>query len=95
MYYVIETQDKPNSLALRQQVRPDHLAFLKDLGDTVKLAGPFLNDSQEFVGSLIIIEADSLAAAEAIAAADPYVAAGLFEHASVRPWAWAINPPQA
>ena len=37
-------------------------------------------------GSLIVLETDSLAAAEAWAAGDPYKAAGLFESVTVTEW---------
>ena len=37
-------------------------------------------------GSLMIIEAESLEAAEAFHAQDPYTRAGLFERSSVEPW---------
>ena len=44
---------------------------------------------------LVVIEADSLDAAKATAAKDPYALAGLFAKVDVRPWNWAIKNPAA
>lgn len=94
MLFVIEGRDKPDALKTRMETRPIHLEYLESLGDTVVLAGPFLGDDDKPNGSLIVIRADSLADAEAIAARDPYVAAGLFASTEVRAWNWAINKPE-
>ena len=48
----------------------------------VKLAGPFLDKS----GSLIVLEADSLAEAWALVARDPYVTEGVFNRVEVKPF---------
>ena len=37
-------------------------------------------------GSLVILEVEDLAAAEAWAAGDPYANAGLFSSVEIRPW---------
>ncbi|OII58401.1 hypothetical protein BIW19_28555, partial [Pseudomonas putida] len=58
----------------------------------VVLAGPHpaidSNDPGEagFSGSLIVAEFDSLAAAQAWADADPYIAAGVYEKVVVKPF---------
>ena len=44
-------------------------------------------------GSLVVIEAADAAAANALAAKDPYAMAGLFESVEIRPWNWVFNPP--
>lgn len=92
--YVIECTDKPESFDLRQDVRPKHLDFIKALGETIVLAGPFLDGKERMVGSLLIVKADGLEEAEAIAAQDPYAKAGLFTDTSVRPWRWVVNKPE-
>jgi uncharacterized protein YciI len=50
----------------------------------VKLGGPFVDADGKMIGSLLIIEAADLAAAEAFAAADPYKAADVFESVTIR-----------
>ncbi|MBV9420157.1 MAG: YciI family protein [Alphaproteobacteria bacterium] len=91
MLFVVTAIDKPDSLALRMATREAHFAYARET-NVIKLGGPFLNDKQEMAGSLIIFEADDLAAAKAWHAGDPYVKAGLFAHSEVRPWRLTFNP---
>ena len=46
-------------------------------------------------GSMLIVEAPSLAAAETFAAGEPYRQAELFAACEVRPWAWTLGRPDA
>lgn len=84
MLYAVICRDKAGHLQTRLDTRAAHLAYIEDTG-IVKMAGPLIEDGQ-MAGSLIVLEADSLAAAEAWAAGDPYKAAGLFESVSVSEW---------
>ena len=85
MLYVLICEDKPDSEALRKSVRNDHLAYIG--GFDVRFAGPMLAaDESGMIGSVIVIEADNRAQAEAFAAGDPYGAAGLFETVTIRPF---------
>lgn len=77
--------DKPDTLEVRMGAREAHLAFLRERG-ILKLAGPFLDECGEPAGSLLIIEAEDLAAARAFHAADPYTRAGLWRSAEIRPF---------
>jgi uncharacterized protein len=95
MLYAIICTDKPDSLAVRQTNRPDHISFLEGLGSKLKAAGPFLDEAGDPTGSLVIIEADKQADAEAAAALDPYAKAGLFARVEVRPWKWTMKNPEA
>ncbi len=84
MKFVIIGWDGPEGQTKRPIHRPSHLERLKKVQDQGKLicAGPF--DDQ--AGSLIIIEANSLAEAEAFAREDPYVIEGIFERIEVHPF---------
>lgn len=94
MLYVIFSQDVENSLSLRQQVRPAHLARLQQLNEQGHLvvAGPMpAIDSEDpadagFTGSTVIAEFDSLEAAQKWADADPYMAAGVYQSVIVKPF---------
>ena len=94
MLYAIFGNDIPDSLERRLSARPAHLARLQTLQDEGRLilAGPFpAVDAADpgmagFTGSLIVAEFASLEAAEAWAAADPYVAAGVYAQVAVRPF---------
>jgi uncharacterized protein YciI len=92
MLYALICTDKPNGLAIRKANRPDHLAYLESLGDTLMFAGPFTEeDGQTMNGSLVVIEANSLRDARAIADGDPFAKAGLFASVEIRPWLWTID----
>ncbi|VAX10092.1 YciL protein [hydrothermal vent metagenome] len=94
MLYAIIAEDHPNSLPLRQSARPTHLSRLQTLQDkgALIIAGPHptidSNDPGDagFSGSLIIAEFTSLDAAQKWAAADPYVAAGVYNNVTVKPF---------
>ena len=94
MLYALICTDKEKSVDLRMSVRPDHVAFLQGLGDSLKAGGPFLNDEGTPSGSLVVIEAGSRQEAEAIAAEDPYAKAGLFESVEIRQWNWILKNPE-
>ncbi|MDJ0932771.1 YciI-like protein [Breoghania sp.] len=95
MLYALMCTDKPNSLQIRLDTRPDHLVFLESLGDAVKFAGPFLGEDGKPCGSMVMVEADSKEATMAIAERDPYAKKGLFSAVEARPWAWAVKNPEA
>lgn len=95
MLYALLCTDKPDSLQIRLDTRPDHLAFLDSLGDALKFAGPFLGDDGKPCGSMVMVEAESREAALAIAERDPYAKAGLFSDVEARAWAWAVKNPEA
>lgn len=94
MYYSIFAYDVENSLPLRAQARPEHIARLKKMAEEGRLllAGPNpaidSNDPGEagFSGSLIVAEFDSLEAAQQWANADPYLEAGVYEKVDVKPF---------
>jgi len=94
MWYAIFGQDTANSQDKRNAARPAHLARLQSLQDEGRLllAGPFpAVDADDpgvagFTGSLIVAEFPTFQAAQAWADADPYVAAGVYEQKTVRPF---------
>ncbi len=98
MWYAIIGTDVTDSLEQRKAARPAHLERLNALQSQgrLKLAGPFpAIDADDpgpagFSGSLIVAEFDSLADARTWADADPYVAAGVYDHVDVRPFKQAL-----
>ena len=84
--FVLICIDKPDSLALRMATREAHFAYARSKAPMVKLGGPFLDDKGDMAGSLIILEAEDMAAARRFNTEDPYTLAGLFESVDVRPW---------
>lgn len=77
--------DKPGHLQIRIDNRAAHLAYIAETG-IVDLAGPFLNDEGEMNGSLIVLNVDSMAQAQAWAAGDPYGNTGLFASVTLIEW---------
>jgi uncharacterized protein YciI len=88
--YVITTTDKPGMLDTRVKVRPEHLDYLKATG-VVKVAGPFLAESGDMIGSLLIVEVADEAAARDFAANDPYTLAGIFDQVQIQGWKHAVG----
>lgn len=85
--FVLVCIDKPGALALRLATREAHFAYARSLpAGTLRLGGPFLDDNGDMAGSLIIVDAPDLAAAQAFNRDDPYQRAGLFERVDIRPW---------
>lgn len=77
--------DKPGSIEIRKANREAHLAHIAASG-VVEMAGPFLSESGEMCGSLVVLEVADVQAARDWAAADPYARAGLFQSVDIREW---------
>ena len=94
MLYAVISQDAAGTLDKRLAARPQHLKRLERLRDEGRLllAGPHpAIDSDDpgpagFTGSLVVAEFDSLEDARQWADTDPYLAAGVYEQLSVKPF---------
>ncbi|PST17300.1 hypothetical protein C7U60_19645 [Mesorhizobium plurifarium] len=97
MLFALLCTDKPGALQLRLDTRPDHLAYLDDLNarGILKIAGPFLGGDGKPTGSLVIVRADTIEEAKAVAEADPYAKAGLFSNVEIKAYNWVFNNPEA
>lgn len=95
MLYAMIAKDAPGALQTRLDTRPVHLEHLKSLGKKLVFAGALLNAEEQPEGSIVIFEAETLAEAEAMAAADPFVPAGVFASYEVKRWRIAINNTSA
>ena len=90
--FVFHGLDKVGALEIRKATRPAHLAWVEGLAPRVKIGGPMLSDDgQTPVGSMLVIEAETLGDAKAALAQDPYALAGLWAETSVRPFNWLIR----
>jgi hypothetical protein len=85
MLIALIARDKPGALQIRLDTRDAHVAYLKSSG-SVSQAGPLLDGDGQMCGSLVILEVEDMAGAQAWAAADPYANAGLFEHVELISW---------
>ncbi|CAK0759598.1 protein YciI [Gammaproteobacteria bacterium] len=94
MLYAIISEDAPDTLEVRRNIRPAHLARLQALRDQGRLilAGPHpAIDAADpgtagFTGSLVVAEFPSLEAANTWAATDPYAEAGIYARVVVKPF---------
>lgn len=94
MWYAIISEDVENSLPLRVSAREAHLARMQDLvaDGRVLIAGPHpAIDAADpgpagFTGSLVVVDFPSLKEAEAWAADDPYIEAGVYAKVTVKPF---------
>lgn len=87
MLYMLLCEDKPDSQSLRLATRDEHLAYVGNRAEPIRLAGPLLDDDGErMVGSLFLIEADDADQVRAFNEADPYTRAGLWARVTIRPF---------
>ncbi|MEX5684765.1 YciI family protein [Pseudomonas silesiensis] len=97
-FFAVFATDHPDSLALRQRLRPSHQAHLRATEVhrvIVRLGGPTLDEAGAAMnGTLLVIEAGSLPEVEAFIQNDPYVQAGLFVSIQIRPWHWSLGNPE-
>ena len=86
MLYIIYQRDKPGAAAkdIRARVKDTHLAYLETHKDIVVLGGALLaDDGVARLGSCLIINVPSRAAAEAFSADEPFRKAGLFDSVQI------------
>ena len=92
MEFIIYSEDKADSLHIRQAARDNHLAWLKAPSDVkLLIAGPWLDDEGVMRGSLLIVEAADKGAVLNWLASDPYKAAGLTATVMVKAYKWVIG----
>ena len=88
MLFVLHLLDKPDAAALRQRVRPEHKIYLAQAAERIAFAGPLLQDDGDtMVGSLLVIDFPSRAAAQAWLADEPFTRAGLYAGVQIHAFA--------
>jgi uncharacterized protein len=93
LLYIRLSIDKPNAKAIRDGARMEHRAYARASREpgspcSVVQAGPLcISDSDDFnIASFMILEADSLEAAQAFHDGDPCTKAGLYETTYIHRW---------
>jgi len=94
MLFVITAMDINDGGKKRAATRAAHFEYARDTG-VIKLGGPFLDAEGNMIGSLIIMEAETLDAAKRWAENDPYAKQGVYAHYDLRPWKATVNPSGA
>jgi uncharacterized protein YciI len=94
MLFIVSGIDKPNGLEHRLAVRSRHRAYYESLGKDLILSGPYLNENGDPIGSMIVVRAEDLTAAETFARADPFYLEHVFAALTIRRWDWFMNRPE-
>jgi uncharacterized protein YciI len=84
MPHVIIAKDKPNSVHIRNEVRPVHLEYMT--ANVSKILGAFaqVDDANTTVhGGVIVYDSEDRAEVENFVANDPFTKAGLFESVTI------------
>ena len=85
MLVALIARDKPDHLQTRLDNRTAHLNYIESTGKVAQ-AGPLLDQEGAMVGSLIILDVETMSDAEEWAANDPYKKADLFEAVELITW---------
>jgi hypothetical protein len=95
MQFMIRYRDREGAAQLRQLHRAEHTNFRRSLGTKRVLSGPLMaDDCTTPIGSLLILEAESLDAARDLAQSDPFVTLGALDLVELVPMEVRIvNPP--
>jgi hypothetical protein len=84
MLYIIYQIDGPDSPEIRAATREAHFKYLDDHEDILVLGGAMLaEDAKTRTGSVLIINVETLAAAEAFSENEPFRRAGLFARVEI------------
>lgn len=76
--------DAEGSAEPRQSSLNEHLAHIEGNMDKFKVAGPIMNEQgNQAIGSLLIVDLESLAAAQSFIESDPYYSAGVWAEVRV------------
>ncbi len=82
-YYAIITRDRPGAAKTRMEKLKEHLAHVEAHIDRLAVAGPLRDAAGAFLGSLLIVKAESEADARALIEADPYFKADIWSDVDI------------
>ncbi|MGL4280216.1 MAG: YciI family protein [Albidovulum sp.] len=92
MRYIVLFEDTPGAdPGLRARHMPAHLDFLEGAANQILSAGPLRDGTDAPAGGLWIVEADGVAAVEALIHRDPFFPTGLRKSWRVLAWTRVID----
>lgn len=92
MLYVIYCRDNPSTPTLREAFYDAHRAYLKSASINILVAGPYTStDSDKKIGSMLVVEAESLEQAVDFQKNDPFALNKVWSEVSVNPYIKAID----
>lgn len=84
MLFVIYCRDAENGADLRKVNLEAHLGHVEQVKDRIMIAGPIKDEANSsFLGSLFVLEANSLQSARGIIEADPFYKGGVYSEVRV------------
>jgi uncharacterized protein YciI len=84
MLWAISRVSAPNFAELREKNIQPHLDYLKSQKKILVLSGAMTSDDgKEFVGSVLIVNVGTRAAAQAFADGDPFMKAGMIQDVKI------------
>lgn len=84
MIYLFVLLDKPDSLPLREALRPAHREYIAAIADKIAFAGPLVaEDGDTRTGSLLAIDFPDKAAASAWLQEEPFTQGGLYQSVEI------------
>jgi uncharacterized protein YciI len=87
MWFIVQFEDRPDAMAVREAYLKAHLEWLDAHRDTVVLAGSISTEpGAKAAGGVWVVRAESTAAIDELLASDPFYARGL--RAQHRVWCW-------
>jgi uncharacterized protein YciI len=89
--FVLACMDDADAQDLRAQTRDQHLAYLSNHLDMIKVAGPLYDADQNIIGSLYVFEAETEEPIRKFTEGDPYSRVGLFQRVDIWPWKVTLN----
>lgn len=93
MIYTFVLLDKANAAELRQQIRPEHRAYMAEIADRIAFAGGLkADDGDTSIGSLLAIDFESREAATDWLSNEPFTRNGLY--ASIQVFGFLNHWPQ-
>jgi uncharacterized protein YciI len=87
LYMVIGIDDRPHSVARRDALRAQHVAYVRGDEGAIRMVGPLREEDDDTIsGSVYIFEAESAAWIWAWLDKEPYYKGGVYREMIVRPY---------
>ncbi|WP_055698097.1 MULTISPECIES: YciI family protein [Streptomyces] len=86
MEFLCYHRDRPGSLALREELNEEHLAYMDGYAEEMIARGPTFTDDDVLTGSVHILDLPDPAAARAFAFDEPNYQAGAYRDVLLRRW---------
>ncbi|SFJ40569.1 YciI family protein [Celeribacter neptunius] len=92
MLFVIHCLDHPGKVADRLAHYDAHKSYLASAPVASVVSGPLLADDHEtMIGSMFIVEAESIDAVKQFNANDPFHAAGIWQEINIHPFSMRVD----